>query len=372
LSKFKIKNKRSEKMKKKILLVLTTIIIFSFVGCNSSQNTKSDEETEVNDTILENGEDDEKDSQDRIIVYLSGPEAMITNLEEEFEKENGDVLDMNIMSCGQLRSKVWAESQAGSIQADVIWGSDPLIYNKLDDLKLLMPLNIKEFEKISSQYLWAGKNYALVNERYVIIMYNNTMLIDEIPESFADLTDEKYKNIAVMADASQSSTAFAIASSLYELMGNNNNYFQSLKNNGIMLSKSNGLVPSQIMEGQFAVGIAPHDSIIRLQNKAEKEGYEVTVKAVWPREGVISLQRPIAIPVDDNRSNKQQEIANKFVNFMLSKKAQMITANFGFVSVRNDIENTYLPEEIESFSVDWDAASENEENIKNEYQQIFH
>ncbi len=357
---------------KKVVTLLVVILILALSVLTGCQSAGVDTVSEAPAENAEAKEASEDSADEKILVYLSGPEAMINKLEEAFEAENGDVLDMTIMSCGQLRSKVWAESEAGSIQADVVWGSDPLVYNKLDDADLLMPLNIKDIDNIDSKYVWESRNYALVNERYVIIMYNNTMLSDVVPASFAGLSGEEYKDIAVMADASQSATAFAIASALYELEGNNDDYFQALKDNGIMLSKSNGLVPSQIMEGQFAVGIAPHDSIIRLQNKGKKEGFDVPLEAVWPSEGAIALERPIAIPVDDSRSDAQQEIANKFVNFILSKKAQTITTNFGFVSVRTDIENAFLPEGVEVFSVDWDAATANEEKIKNEYQTIFH
>lgn len=86
--------------------------------------------------------------------------------------------------------------------------------------------------------------------------------------------------MVVKADASQSSTAFAIASALYQLNGNNTNYFSALKDNGVMLCKSNGLVPSKIMEGQYSLGIGPHDSVVRLKNKGKKEDFEVPLEIV--------------------------------------------------------------------------------------------
>jgi len=355
-----------------------------FVAETADTASTADDTTDTADTAdtadtdsdapdqADDSDDTSETVDEKILVYLSGPEAMITKLEEAFEEENGDVLDMTIMSCGQLRSKVWAEYDAGSIQADVFWGSDPLVYNKLNEVGALMPLTLSDASSIDEKYMWEGKNYALVNERYITIMYNSDLLTGDVPTSFADLTDDAYKDIATMADASQSSTAFAIAASLYELTGNNDNFFQALKDNNIMLQKSNGLVPSSIMEGQFTVGIAPHDGAVRLINKGKKEGYDVPIEVVWPSEGVIALQRPVAIPVNEDRSEVKQAIAQKFVNFLLSKKAQTITTNFGFVSVRTDIENTYLPDGVDVYSVDWNAVTANEETVKNEYQAIFH
>lgn len=372
-------------LKKVLLIAVSFILVFAFAACGQTAAEAPDgspvpevsDSPDVNQNGEETGQSEEEtgpvnDSGERITVYLSGPEQMLNKLEEAFEEENGDVCDFVIMSCGQLRSKVWAESEAGAIQADVVWGSDPLLYNLLDNEDLLEPLTITDVESINKAYMIEDKNYALVNERYIAIIYNTDILEGDAPTSFADLANEQYSDLVVMADATQSSTAFAIACALYGLEGNSADYFQALKDNGVMLTKSNGLVPSTIMEGQFTVGIAPSDGAIRLHNKGKKEGYDVPLEIVWPSEGVIAIQRPVAIPVSDTRSADKEAIAKKFVNFLLSKKAQTITTNFGFVSVRTDIENTFLPDDVEVYVVDWDQATVDEETIKSEYEAIFY
>ena len=381
-------------MKKIILIAMSLVLVFALAACAETADTAEDQtpaeaadgsdtnntddeaadtgEAANTDETADAGEAADTVADEKITVYLSGPEAMLNKLEEAFEEQNGDVCDFVIMSCGELRSKVWTESEAGSIQADVVWGSDPLVYNLLDGEGLLEPLEISDIASIGEGYIVSDKNYALVNERYITIVYNTDMLEGDAPTSFADLTDAQYQDLVVMADATQSSTAFAIACALYELEGNSSDYFQALKDNSLLLAKSNGLVPSTIMEGQFTVGIAPHDGVIRLQNKGKKEGYDVPLQIVWPSEGVIAIQRPVAIPVSDARSDEQEAIAKKFVNFLFSKKAQTITTNFGFVSVRTDIENTYLPEGVEVYAVDWEQASANEDAIKSDYEAIFY
>lgn len=383
-------------MKKTGIIAMSLLLALTFTACSNNSvesalaSNLASENAQVNEEIIANEEakeevvaDETKEqeaSEDvavtedgKIAVYLSGPEAMITKLEETFEEEHGDVLDMTIMSCGQLRSKVWTESEAGEIQADVIWGSDPIVYNVLDEKEALEPADYINFDGVNADYVWDGKNYAIVSERYVVMIYNNTLLDSEdAPKSFADLTDAAYEDIVVKADASQSATAFAISSALYELEGSSNTYFENLKANGLMLSKSNGLVPSTILEGQYTLGVAPHDSVVRLKNKGKKEGYEVPLEIVWPSEGAIALQRPVAIPTSETRSDEAQATAESFVNFLLGKQAQNIMAKFGFVSVRSDIENTFLPEGVEVYSVDWNAATENEESFKATYDSIFH
>lgn len=361
-------------MKKRIGILLLAFGIILLSGCSapSADQKPAEPSNQQEEVTAANKEPDASPAEEKILVYLSGPEAMINKLESTFEETNGDVCDLLIMSCGQLRSKVWAEKEAGQVQADVVWGSDPLIFNKLDDAKLLLPLQLKDADAIRNEYRVADRNYIYVNERYITVIYNQDTLNSEPPTSFADLADPEYKGSLVMADGSQSATAFAIASSLYQLTGDCPDYFSALKKNEIMLSKSNGQVPSKIMEGQFALGIGPHDSVVRLTNKGKKEGFEVPLRIAWPSEGAIALQRPIAIVKRTDQSKEQTIVAQKFVNFMLSKKAQIITTKFGFVSVREDIENTFLPEGVEVYHVNWKKAAENEEILKSEYQKAFH
>lgn len=345
-------------MKKIIILLLSIITIYSLASC-SDENVSSSYNVEST-------------NKSKILVYLSGPEEMLTQLENMYEEDNGDVLDFNILSCGQLRSKTWAESEAGKISADVVWGSDPLLYNKLDEENLLMPLNLEEEDNLQERFILDNKNYTYVNERYIVIMYNNTLLTEDIPTSYMDLTNECYKNKITMADSNLSSTAFAIAASLYQITGNNDTYFKDLAANNLSLAKSNGLVPSKIMEGEFSVGLAPHDAVVRLQNKAKKEGYTIPLDMVWPTEGAIAIQRPIAITKNNDRSPEQQETAESFINFLQSKEAQIITSKFGFVSVRTDIENSYLDDTKTSYTIDWEECTNKESEIKDAFTSIFH
>lgn len=343
-------------MKRILYLALAIITGVLLSACSTNAGTVAQEQ--------------EVKQAEKAIVYISGPEAMINQLEEAFEAERGDVLDMVKMSCGQLRSKTWTEHEAGRIQADVIWGSDPLIYNKLDQENAFEKVEITDLDQVRSEYLLEDKTYTYINERYVGVLYNKETVL-EVPKSFEDLNNPVYKNSIVAADATQSSTAFAITASLAQVMDGGMTYFDKLNDNGLLLSKSNGQVPSKILEGQAGVGIGPIDAVIRLENKGKKEGYEVPLAISWPSEGVVSLIRPIALVKNDERNKSVDESARAFINFMHTKQAQKITTKFGFVSIRKDIENNILPKDVLVQKIDWEMATENEEAIQSAYRQVF-
>lgn len=342
---------------KKLLMGALVSLLLCTTACSNQQSTAKEEEKEATPA--------------RISVYLSGPEAMISKLEEEFEQEHGDVLDLTILSCGQLRTKVYTESEASEIQADVFWGSDPIVYNKLQAKGALEKITLTHPEAIKEEYVVADKDYVLVSERYITVMYN-TDLVTTTPTSYQDLLNAEYQDKITMADASQSATAFAIASSLYQLDNQQMDLFSGLKENGIKLNKSNGLVPTSIIDGQFALGIAPHDAYVRLSNKAKKEGYEIPVAISFPQDETIAISRPIAISKQSDRTEEELLLANEFVNFVLSAKAQKIMNNFGFVSVLKNMENKYLPENVTVYRPDFTQAANDEEVLLDAYTKIFH
>jgi iron(III) transport system substrate-binding protein len=357
-------------MKKIVSIFLALIIFCGLIGCQNV-NEKADMGEQSQQETQDEEQKETQNIGDKIVVYISGPEEMIKKLEEGFEADKGDVSEFVIMSCGQVRSKTWTEKEAGQIQADVVLGSDPLLYEALQKEDLLLPIELKELDKINEEFLLENKSYYYVNERYIGIIYNTDVYKDNIPKKYEDLTKEDFINKTVMADASQSATALAITASLHQMMGNSSMFFEKLKDNQVNLVKANGMVPSSILEGQFSVGIGPSDSVIRLIAKGKKEGYPVPLGITWPEEGTIAIQRPIAVVKNASRSTEKTELAKELVNYLVSKPAQNITINAGFVSVRNDVENKHLRKEG-IYKVAWEKLYENEKTIKEEYSQIFH
>ncbi|TCO78652.1 ABC transporter substrate-binding protein [Marinisporobacter balticus] len=363
-------------MKKSSFLLLTLLFVGMMVFSACSANNV-EEESETNEEALKtniaSNQSIYSGKEGKITVYLSGSEPMIKKIEEEFEAERGDVIDLLHMGCGPLRQKVWTEKEAGQIQADVVWGSDPLMYMALADGKYLEKYVPKEFDTIKPQYQVGDGHYTLVNERYGVIIYNKDNVAKEsVPKSFEDLKDKNFDGTMIMADANQSSTALALTSALYEMSGKNWDYLKAMHENHLFLTKKNGEVSSKISEGEFDIGIAPHDGVLRLHKKAKKDGYKIPVSIAWPEEGALSIQRPIAIIKNEARPDVNEKIAREFVDFILSKKVQNITTNFGFVSVRKDVALPVgVPEDVKVIPVDWRYASEHEDALRDGFKEIM-
>ena len=301
----------------------------------------------------------------KITAYVSGPAAMLEQLEAAFEEERGDVLDVVSLGCGPLRQRVWAEAESGGIRADVFWGSDPLVYIALDKRGALERYRPADYEAVKPLYR-TDRSYVLVNERYGVVIYNDGALKgDRVPRSFADLAAEAHAGALVLSDPTQSSTGLALVATLWDAKGRSWDLFRAMAAGGVFLSKKNSDVPAKIMEGEFDLGVAPHDEAARIIAKAKKDGYPPNLAICWPEEGALAIQRPIAISANPARPELNARLAREFVDFMLSKKAQSITVAFGFYSVRNDVPPPKgVPAEPRAHRVDWEYLAEHEADIR--------
>ncbi len=345
----------------KVLMLLLVSIVVLFVGCNNSETS------EIKEKDTYNGE------AGKITVYISGPETMIKKLEEKFESKHGDVLNIYHAGCGPLRQKVWAEAEANNINADVFWGSNPLIYYKLDEKGLLLPYNSKETEKLMDDYKIEDSNFILSSARYEVLVYSKKDLTKETaPKSYAALTDEKWKDKLAYTDLSQSSTALALSTGLWVINDNSMKFFEGIKSNNALIVPKSKTIADKIQSGEIEVGIVPYDAIFRLTKKAKKEGFESNLGFMWPKEGAIRLERPIAIIKNNARPEENTEIAKKFVDFIMSKEAQTLMAKFGFVSVRSDVELVKgIPESFKYTSINWKEAGKSEEKLREDFIKIM-
>ncbi|MCD5415302.1 MAG: extracellular solute-binding protein [Clostridiales bacterium] len=195
---------------------------------------------------------------------------------------------------------------------------------------------------------------------------------DEISTSWTDLKKPHWNNRLAIPDATQSVTALAITSGIEQIFNYDWAFFEAVSSNNAMLLKSNSQVAEKAKNGEVDAGFLPHDGVLRSINKDKKDGIESPLKIVWPKEGAISIQRPIGIIANESRPNENTVLSAEFIDFILSTEAQEIMSKFGFISVRTDVKLPKgVPNDVHSTVVDWEHASENEENTRSTYEKIM-
>ncbi|PIE03814.1 MAG: hypothetical protein CSA81_00390 [Acidobacteria bacterium] len=379
----------------KIILVMLLAFTLIFVGCGQQEQSKQSEAAETTAAPVTTTQAKAVQTTaaapttvaptttevaaiypgkaGKITVYISGPATMIEKLEQKFEAQRGDVIDIYHAGCGPLRQKVWAEAEANNLQADVFWGSNPLIYYMLDEKGLLDPYKSKQVDSFMPEYQLPDANFSLTNARYEVLVFNKQNLNKQTaPQAFGDLMDSQWLDKMAYTDLSQSSTAFALSTALWDMFGKKMTFFEGIKANNALIVPKSKTVADKIQSGEIEVGIVPHDAIFRLTKKAKKEGYESNLGFNWPKDGAIRLERPIAIIKNDARPPENQALAEEFVDFILSKEAQNLMLKFGFVSVRGDVEMVKgIPEDLKVTTVDWKEAGKSEQMIREDFKAIM-
>jgi iron(III) transport system substrate-binding protein len=309
---------------------------------------------------------------DKITLYISGPKEMITALETQFEAKRGDVLDVFATGCGPLKQKVWTEMLAGGIQADLIWGAEPMLYYTLQQKGVLQQYRSSQLKNLQKQYNYGNGYFTPVNARYGVIVYNAAQTPgSEIPRSWRDLTKKCWDQKIAMADAAQSAMALALAVGLYDVSGGNWNLVKAYNGNHLILTKTNEDAIAKVESGEAWAGVAPHDGVLRLVKKAQKKGVQSPLRIVWPSEGAISVQRPIAI-IKKQRSVKAEQLAREFVDFSLSESAQRIAARFAFITVcKGHPLPDGVPDQIKATTLDWKVISMQEAKYMDGFTQIM-
>ena len=372
-------------MNKKVLISLLLLVsMLLLAGCGADTDDVAKDDTADVEVATDKQEDapDEPDSEPvdtysreagRITVYMSGPGSLAKQLEEAFEADRGDILEVLNAGGGSIAKRIWTEMEAGEIHADVVFSSEPLMFLALKEKGQLDNYISPELSAMQDKYNFGDGYFTPVNARYGIIVYNvENVNENEVPTSWADLKESRWNNRLALPDATQSATALAITSGIEQIFNFDWTFFEAMNANNAMLLKSNSQVAEKAKTGEVDAGFLPHDGVLRSINKDRKDGIDSPLRIVWPIEGAISIQRPIGIIANASRPEENVALSKEFVDFVLSKEAQEIMKKFGFISVRTDVSLPKgVPNNVNSIVVDWDYASENEENIRKTYEKIM-
>ncbi len=297
----------------------------------------------------------------KTLVYISGPEGMVKQIEKSFEEIHGDCIDVFHTGSGPLKQKVFTEMMVGEIQADVIWGAEPLMYYQLRDIDVLEQYFPVNYENLKEAYQYGEGYFIPSNARYGTIIYNASKVSEtEIPETWEDLTAELWDGRIAMADGSQSAMAFALAASLY-MHENGKDILKYIGKNNVLLTKMNIDAISKVQSGERDICIAPSDGAFRIIKSIKKKGIDSNLKIVYPSDGAFSIQRPIAI-VKKERNESETDLIHQFIDFAISEDCQKISSRFGFTSVLKE-SDSLKQMKINEIHPDWEQILANQDEI---------
>lgn len=273
-----------------------------------------------------------------VVVYSPWKDSVMQKLGAAFKAKTGITLKSINMSTGQIMSRLRAEKNHP--QADVWHSVRALFLAQAEKLGLIAAYTPPNAKYVLKKYRYPDNPYIIGTTMYPMTIIYNTKLIKKTgvkpPDEWSDLLKPVWDNKIVMPDPAASGTAFAFLTTMIRSKrASGESGIESKKGWGYMRDlvgqvaqfTDSGTAPAAfVARGEFPVGIVFYDRVYQFQH----EGYPV--KATFPAP---VYAEPSCTAVIANAPHPKA--ARKFLNFMLSPKAQKIAKTLGNYSVRPDI-----------------------------------
>ena len=188
-------------------------------------------------------------AEGKVVWYTSTPVETANKIAKLFETQTGIRVELFRSGGGAILRRFMQEHQAGRVAVDVITTSDPAASAALARKGTFVPFKPTHFDKVPE----AGKDAdgAYVAQRLnIITIYarSDKVAPADMPKTWADLTDPKYKGKLVMTDPSFTSLGLMVVTSLSKRLGWD--YYEKLRKNDIMVVQGNQQVSDMIKRGE--------------------------------------------------------------------------------------------------------------------------
>ena len=324
--------------KKKLLAMLTAATLaLTMTACgNSTQKNESAESKTSQPVVKEESqseeaaaptETDEAEKEapvqtEPLVVYRNDFDAVIGDM---FKEATGYEVEVVVGNGAETMSRIAAEK--GNPQWDVVWIDSMYdVYNLSADGELLTdwePENAANLTAFSKALVPDNKcMYPTDIHAAGVLVYRNDVWSEEdAPKSFADLTDEKYKNAVGMADPGVAAPAYPLAAYFMDELGLDagKEYFTTLFDNGLKVFPKNPQVVQALAGGDISIAMLQETNAYDMVASGEP------ITIIWPENGAPGSTRVAAI----SASTDQEEIAKIFVNFLLNAKTQQQLVDTG-------------------------------------------
>jgi iron(III) transport system substrate-binding protein len=257
---------------------------------------------------------------------------------------------------GQLNARVAADLRSGGIQADVIWGCDPLTMYNYDKQGLLRPWSPPNADQIPAQYRTA--DFTGIDLLYMVLVVHNGA---PVPTSWSALTGPGYKDKVTLPSPSFAASALGVLGYLASADGYGIDYFKALKANGATQVDAPGDTLTGVEQGTYQVGATLANAAYVDQAKGSP------IQVVWPAPGGISIYAPIGVTTRKNLSGS----ATSFADYAASSTGQKLMAGQDTYPTLPGLGGPPIPAGSLVVSPDWGSLAGNSASVLANYVAIF-
>lgn len=315
----------------------------------------------------ESGSDEGGSGSDVVAVYTPHASEMINPIVREFQERTGIEVELVTGGTGELLNRVQAESNNPG--GDVFWGGGAESLEAYSEY--FQPYVTSEDEHIGDDYKSPNNYWTGFSALPMVIMYNEEMVEEaDVPQSWEDLLDEKWRGQIAYTDPNSSGSSYTqLVTMLFAFDQHEdedwpfvNQFIENL--DGRILSGSS-MVFRGVADGEFPLGITLEEAAHRYIAGGSP------VNVTYPSEGTSAV--PDGVSMINGASNEAN--AEEFIDFLVSEDVQeMIVEEFNRRSVRDDIdppEGLIDSEDIPLVDYDFEWSANNQEEVMDKFQDIM-
>jgi iron(III) transport system substrate-binding protein len=300
----------------------------------------------------------------KVVWYTSTPIEQANKIVKLFEGETGIKVEMFRSGGSAIVRRFMQESQAGRLAVDVMTTSDPAATAALARKGTFVAFKPKNFDKVVEE----GRDkdgYYVAQRLNLMVIYarSDKVAAADLPKTWGDVLDARYKGKLVMTDPSFTALQLMVVGMMSKNRGWD--FYEKLRKNDIMVVQGNQQVSDNIKRGERTIAVGALDSYAASERRA---GHPIVT--ILPADGTFIIPAPTAVI----KGSPNPAAAKVFAEFMIGDAVQKIFPADGGYAARKDIPppaGGVALDTIKTIPVDYDYVEKESARLKKKFNEVF-
>jgi len=300
----------------------------------------------------------------KLVWYTSAPVSEAQKLAKLFTAQTG--IDVELFRSGgtAILRRFQQESDGGRVEADVLSTADPAAAVALAAKGAFVAFKPRHFDDIAPTAkdrdgYYIGYRLNLVT----LFVRTDKVAAGDVPHSWIDLADAKYRAKMVLTDPSFTSLQLSVVGMLAKLKGWD--FYEALRRNDIMVVQGNQQLADMLKRGERLIAAGGLDSYAV---DAQRQGHPIV--RIYPADGTFAVPGPSSVV----KGSPHPNAAKLFAEFLIGDEAQKEVVADGVFSPRVDLpapEGSPRLMDIKLIDVDYAYIEKQAGAIKARFNEVF-
>lgn len=251
-----------------------------------------------------------------LTIYSGRSKSLVEPIIKQFEEKSGIKVEVSYGGTTQLAAALLTEGDKSP--ADLFWAQDAGALGAVSKKAMFEKLSESILTQVPSGFRDAEGFWVATSGRARVLAYSPERVeMEELPESIFDLTQPMWKDRVGWAPTNASFQAFVTFLRVQVGEEKTAEWLRSMKANGAKNYAKNTPIIEALAAGEIDVGLPNHYYLLRFKSKDSNFPVEQTFFKSSDPGNLVNIAG-----IGLLKSSESKDAALKFVEFLLSSKAQ--------------------------------------------------